>query len=38
MNFIPHNYQQYAIDYIESHSISAVLLDMGLGKTSISLA
>lgn len=37
MNFIPHNYQQYAIDYIESHSISAVLLDMGLGKTSITL-
>ena len=33
MNFIPHSYQQYAIDYIESHSISAVLLDMGLGKT-----
>lgn len=37
MNFIPHNYQQYAIDYIENHSISAVLLDMGLGKTSITL-
>lgn len=37
MNFIPHSYQQYAIDYIESHSISAVLLDMGLGKTSITL-
>lgn len=37
MNFIPHNYQRYAIDYIESHSISAVLLDMGLGKTSITL-
>ena len=37
MNFIPHNYQQYAIDYIKSHCISAVLLDMGLGKTSITL-
>lgn len=31
MKFIPHDYQQYAIDYIESHNISAVLLDMGLG-------
>lgn len=37
MNFIPHNYQQYAIDYIENHPIAAVLLDMGLGKTSITL-
>lgn len=31
MKFIPHDYQKYAIDYIESHPISAVLLDMGLG-------
>lgn len=31
MKFIPHDYQQYAIDYIESHPIAAVLLDMGLG-------
>lgn len=31
MKFIPHEYQKYATDYIESHSISAVLLDMGLG-------
>lgn len=31
MKFIPHDYQQYAIDYIESHNIAAVLLDMGLG-------
>ncbi len=31
MKFIPHDYQKYAIRYIESHSISAVLLDMGLG-------
>ena len=31
MKFIPHEYQQYAINYIESHPISAVLLDMGLG-------
>ena len=31
MKFIPHEYQKYAIDYIVSHPISAVLLDMGLG-------
>lgn len=37
MNFSPHNYQSYAIEYIETHPIAAVLLDMGLGKTVISL-
>lgn len=37
MNFSPHNYQAYAIDYIKTHPIAAVLLDMGLGKTVISL-
>jgi SNF2 family DNA or RNA helicase len=37
MNFSPHDYQAYAIDYIESHPVAAVLLDMGLGKTVISL-
>lgn len=31
MKFVPHDYQKYAIDYIESHPVSAVLLDMGLG-------
>ena len=31
MKFIPNDYQQYAIDYIEQHKIAAVLLDMGLG-------
>lgn len=33
MKFVPHDYQKYAIDYIESHPVAAVLLDMGLGKT-----
>lgn len=33
----PHNYQQYAIDFIVNHPISAILLDMGMGKTSIVL-
>ena len=37
MNFSPHNYQSYAIDYIETHPVAAVLLDIGLGKTVISL-
>lgn len=37
MNFKPHDYQSYAIEYIENHPVSAVLLDMGLGKTVISL-
>lgn len=37
MNFSPHNYQSYAIDCIETHPVAAVLLDMGLGKTVISL-
>ena len=31
MKFIPHDYQQYAVEYIETHPISTVLLDMGLG-------
>ncbi len=31
MKFIPHNYQQFAIDYIKANPISAVFLDMGLG-------
>ena len=37
MNFTPHDYQAYAINYIETHPVAAVLLDMGLGKTVISL-
>ena len=37
MNFSPHDYQAYAIDYIKTHPVAAVLLDMGLGKTVISL-
>jgi len=37
MKYEPHDYQKYAINYIEEHPISAVLLSMGLGKTSITL-
>lgn len=31
MKFIPHDYQSYAVRYIEGHEVSAILLDMGLG-------
>lgn len=37
MQYNPHEYQKYAINYIESHPVSAVFLNMGLGKTSIAL-
>lgn len=37
MIYSPHDYQRYAIDYILEHPIAAVFLDMGLGKTSITL-
>ena len=37
MKFVAHNYQKHAIDYILSHNESALLLDMGLGKTVITL-
>lgn len=37
MKYEPHDYQRYAIEYIKTHPVAAVLLDMGLGKTSITL-
>ena len=37
MRYNPHEYQRYATEYIETHPVAAVLLDMGLGKTSITL-
>lgn len=37
MKYQPHEYQKYATEYIKSHPVAAVLLDMGLGKTSIAL-
>lgn len=37
MKYSPHEYQRYATEYIETHPIAAVLLSMGLGKTSITL-
>ncbi|WP_346349447.1 DEAD/DEAH box helicase [Lactococcus petauri] len=37
MEAILHDYQDYCVDFILSHESSALLLDMGLGKTLISL-
>lgn len=37
MKFSPHEYQQFAIDFILKNPVAALLLDMGLGKTSITL-
>lgn len=37
MKFTPHDYQKFAIDFIETHEVAAVLLEMGLGKTIITL-
>jgi len=37
VKYKPHDYQRYATEYIESHPEAAVFLDMGLGKTSITL-
>lgn len=37
MKFIPHDYQQYAIEFIKNNEVAAIFLDMGLGKTSITL-
>jgi hypothetical protein len=31
MKFIPHDYQQYTINYLLSKPVAAVFLDMGLG-------
>lgn len=37
MKYAPHNYQSYATSFILNHPICAVLLEMGLGKSVISL-
>ena len=37
MKYEPHSYQKYAIEYLKSHPVSALFLDCGLGKTSITL-
>ena len=37
MNYQPHDYQKYATDFILTHPVAAVLLEMGLGKSVITL-
>ncbi len=37
MKFNPHEYQKFAIKFIEENPISAIFLDCGLGKTVITL-
>ena len=38
MKYFPHDYQRYATNFIINNPISAVLLEMGLGKSVISLS
>lgn len=37
MKYNPHDYQKYATKFIITHPISAILLDCGMGKSSITL-
>jgi len=37
MKYSPHDYQKYAADFIEKNPITAILLDMGMGKSVITL-
>ncbi|HJF53940.1 MAG TPA: DEAD/DEAH box helicase [Limosilactobacillus coleohominis] len=37
MQYKPHKYQQYATQFILDHPVAAILLDMGLGKSVITL-
>ena len=37
MKYVPHEYQTYATDFILTHPISAILIQMGLGKSVITL-
>ena len=38
MKYKPHDYQSYAAEFIISHPVCALMLDMGLGKTVITLS
>lgn len=37
MKYVPHEYQKYAEEFIIEHPACGLMLDMGLGKTAISL-
>ena len=38
MKYKPHNYQEYAKEFILAHPVCCLILDMGLGKTIITLS
>ena len=37
MKYQPHDYQNYATQFIIDHPVAAILLQMGLGKSVITL-
>ena len=37
MKYVPHDYQSYATEFILTHPVAAILLQMGLGKSVITL-
>ena len=37
LHYVPHDYQAYATEFILSHPVAAILLQMGLGKSVITL-
>lgn len=37
MKYVPHDYQTYATEFILNHPVAAILLQMGLGKSVITL-
>ena len=37
MKYVPHEYQRFATDFIVTHPTAAIFLDMGMGKSSITL-
>lgn len=37
MKYSPHDYQKFAVNFILEHPIAAIFLDMGMGKSSVTL-
>ena len=37
LHYVPHDYQAYATEFILAHPVAAILLQMGLGKSVITL-
>ena len=37
MKYVPHEYQRFATEFIVTHPTAAIFLDMGMGKSSITL-